>query len=195
VCARERQQEERWRDEQDLGFLRLAVDWARRALEEGDEPFGSVLVSAEGEALLADHNRVLTATPPATRSSRSRGAAQHLAPEERRSATVYTSGEHCAMCSAAHAWAGLGRIVFATTSVSQTAAWKTELGSPPARVRPLAITDVTTGIQADGPVPEAGRRGAGAARAPPRCRPVRNFLTDQRRQSDNRPGLLRRFWS
>lgn len=42
--------------------------------------------------------------------------ARGIAPEDmpltaadRAAATVFTSGEHCPMCSAAHAWAGLGR--------------------------------------------------------------------------------------
>src|SRR3712207_7274778 len=38
-----------------------------------------------------------------------------------RSATVYTSGEHCPLCAAAHAWVGLGRIVYASSSVQLTA--------------------------------------------------------------------------
>ena len=35
--------------------------------------------------------------------------------------TVYTSGEHCPMCSAAHAWVGLGRIVYAVSAPSSAA--------------------------------------------------------------------------
>jgi hypothetical protein len=42
--------------------------------------------------------------------------AAHLTPEQRAGATVYTSGEHCAMCAAAHGWVGLGRIVYASSS-------------------------------------------------------------------------------
>jgi len=30
-----------------------------------------------------------------------------MTPAERLQATVYTSGEHCPMCAAAHGWAGL----------------------------------------------------------------------------------------
>ena len=37
----------------------------------------------------------------------------HLPLAERATTTVYTTGEHCAMCAAAHAWAGLGRVVYA----------------------------------------------------------------------------------
>ena len=140
--------------EEDLRHLRLAVDWARRAVEAGDEPFGSVLVSADGEVLLADHNHVLTGD--GTRHPEfeiARWAGRHLTPEERATATVYTSGEHCPMCSAAHAWVGLGRIVFAT-SAEQTVAWRGELGMPAPPVRSLDIAAVTTGIPVEGPVPE-----------------------------------------
>ncbi|TWG92605.1 hypothetical protein L615_000700000120 [Nocardioides sp. J9] len=67
--------------------------------------------------------------------------------------TVYTSGEHCAMCSAAHAWAGLGRIVYAT-STPQLLGWLDELGVPPGPVTPLQVTEVAPGIPVDGPVDE-----------------------------------------
>jgi len=42
----------------DLKHLRRCVELARMALEKGDEPFGSVLVSAEDEVLFEDHNHV-----------------------------------------------------------------------------------------------------------------------------------------
>src|SRR5690606_8920392 len=42
----------------DLGHLRRCVELAREALEDGDEPFGSVLVDAAGEVRLEDRNRV-----------------------------------------------------------------------------------------------------------------------------------------
>ena len=47
-----------------------------------------------------------------------RWAVDNLTPAERAAATVYTSGEHCPMCAAAHAWVGLGRIVYATSSAA-----------------------------------------------------------------------------
>ena len=42
----------------DLTHLRHCVELAREALDDGDEPFGSVLVSGGGEVLYADRNRV-----------------------------------------------------------------------------------------------------------------------------------------
>ena len=99
--------------EQDRIHLSRCVDLAESALAAGDEPFGSILVSGNGEVLFEDRNRVAggdhTQHPE---FAIARWAAQNLSPEERARATVYTSGEHCPMCAAAHGWVGLGRIVF-----------------------------------------------------------------------------------
>ena len=138
----------------DLQFLRRAVDLAAQALAAGEEPFGSVLVSAGGEVLFEDHNHAISGDD--TRHPEfaiARWAAEHLSPEERAAATVYTSGEHCPMCAAAHGWVGLGRIVIGASS-AQFTAWREELGRPPAPVAPLPITTVVPGAVVDGPVDE-----------------------------------------
>jgi hypothetical protein len=57
------------------------------------------------------------------------------------------------MCSAAHGWVGLGRIVY-ITSTAQSGEVAAERGMPPSPVRPLAIQDVVPGIPVVGPVPE-----------------------------------------
>ena len=139
-------------DAQDLVHLRRCVQLARTALEVGDEPFGSVLVDGDGRVRFEDHNHV--ASGDATQHPEfaiARWAAEHLTPEQRAAATVYTSGEHCPMCAAAHAWVGLGRIVYAASS-EQLVSWLTEMGAPPAPVRPLPIRDVAPGIVVEGPV-------------------------------------------
>jgi tRNA(Arg) A34 adenosine deaminase TadA len=140
---------------EDLRHLRRCVALASEALEAGDEPFGSVLVAADGTVLAEDRNRVATAGDP-TRHPEfelARWAATNLTPAERAAATVYTSGEHCAMCAAPHGWVGLGRIVYATSS-RQLAAWVAELGAPPSAVRTLAVQEVVPGLPVQGPVPE-----------------------------------------
>jgi tRNA(Arg) A34 adenosine deaminase TadA len=138
----------------DLKHLRRCVELAKTALEKGDEPFGSVLVSADGEVLFEDHNRVAggdhTQHPE---FAIARWAAKHMTPEERSKATVYTSGEHCPMCAAAHGWVGLGRIVYASSS-AQLAQWLNEMGAAPSRVRNLPIHEVICDTVVDGPVPE-----------------------------------------
>lgn len=81
-----------------------------------------------------------------------RWAAANLTPHERALCTVYTSGEHCAMCAAAHGWAGLGRIVYAVSS-QQLGAWLAAWKIPRGRVRDLPIPEVLTGVTVDGPAP------------------------------------------
>ena len=138
----------------DLVHLRRCVELAREALDDGDEPFGSVLVDAGGRARFEDRNRVKDGDE--TRHPEfeiAKWSATHLTPEERRAATVYTSGEHCAMCSAAHAWMGLGRIVYAV-STEQLVGWLREWGVGPAPVNPLAINAVAPDVPVDGPAAE-----------------------------------------
>jgi tRNA(Arg) A34 adenosine deaminase TadA len=76
-----------------------------------------------------------------------------MTPEEREAATVFTSGEHCPMCAAAHGWVGLGRIVYATSS-AQLTAWLADLGVPPPPVRTLPIQEIVPGLRVEGPVPD-----------------------------------------
>jgi tRNA(Arg) A34 adenosine deaminase TadA len=138
----------------DLDRLRRCVELARVALDDGDEPFGSILVGGQGTTFYEDRNRVKdgdhTLHPE---FAIARWAVDNLTPDDRAHATVYTSGEHCAMCAAAHAWVGLGRIVYATSS-EQLTRWLTEWGAPLPPVAPLPITAVAPGVIVDGPAPE-----------------------------------------
>jgi len=142
----------------DITILTRCVELAEEALEAGDEPFGSVLVDVSGTVLHEDRNR--TAGGDQTRHPEfelARWAAEHLTPQQRARATVYTSGEHCPMCSAAHAWVGLGRIVYATSS-EQLTAWRAELGATPSAVNPLPVQAVAPHIRVEGPAPELAER-------------------------------------
>jgi tRNA(Arg) A34 adenosine deaminase TadA len=138
----------------DLSHLRRCVALAREAVDDGDEPFGSVLVSNAGEVLFEDRNRVKDGDQ--TRHPElaiALWAVKNLDPDERAAATVYTSGEHCPMCAAAHAWVGLGRIVYASSS-EQLSGWLREWGVAPGPVAALPVTTVAPGTPVDGPVPE-----------------------------------------
>lgn len=138
----------------DRGHLRRCVELAREALEAGDQPFGSVLVDAAGVVRFEDRNRIKGGD--ATRHPEfeiARWSTSHLTPDERAAATVYTSGEHCPMCAAAHAWVGLGRIVYATSS-AQLVGWLQMWGVAAAPVAPLPISTIAPGVQFDGPAPE-----------------------------------------
>ena len=99
----------------DLKHLRRCLVLAASARERGDEPFGSLLVTVDGVVVAERENRVVTdndrtAHPELALAS---WACRNLDAAQRRSATLYTSGEHCPMCAAAQFWAGIGRLVFA----------------------------------------------------------------------------------
>lgn len=136
----------------EMEHLERAVELAEIGLNQGDEPFGSVLVTEAGERVFEDHNRVSggdhTQHPE---FAIARWAANNLSPEAREKATVYTSGEHCPMCSAAHAWVGLGRIVYASSS-AQLVEWAQEMGLPPSPVKNLAIQEVIRDAEVVGPI-------------------------------------------
>lgn len=141
-------------DTTDVQHLRRCVELAEVALEAGDEPFGSVLVDGEGTPRAEDHNRV--ASGDATRHPEfylARWAADNMDPDERARATVYTSGEHCPMCAAAHGWVGLGRIVYAASS-AQLSVWLDEIGAPSPPVNTLPIREVVPAATVDGPAAE-----------------------------------------
>ena len=139
-------------NDREFAHLTRAVELAEEALEAGDEPFGSVLVSAQGDVLAEDRNRI--AGGDATQHPEfalARWAAQHMTPEARAAATVYTSGEHCPMCAAAHGWVGLGRIVYASSS-EQLSGWLAALGVGPMPVATLPIQQVVPGLKVEGPI-------------------------------------------
>ncbi|MET9110099.1 nucleoside deaminase [Streptomyces zhihengii] len=141
-------------DEADLRHLRRCVELAAEAVDAGDEPFGSVLVGGDGTVLAEDRNRE-TSLADQTRHPEfalARWAAANMTAGERRAATVFTSGEHCPMCAAAHGWVGLGRIVYIVSS-GQLGEWLGELGVAPSPVHPFAVSEVVPGIEVQGPVP------------------------------------------
>ncbi|RAS86625.1 tRNA-specific adenosine deaminase [Priestia endophytica] len=140
--------------QQDKQYLKRCVGLAKKALEEGNEPFGSILVAKNGDILFEDHNCISNGDPTQhPEFSIARWAAEHLTEYERADVTVYTSGEHCPMCAAAHGLVGLGRIVYAS-STEQLKEWRKTLGIVKGNVKGLAITEVINNVQVEGPVEE-----------------------------------------
>lgn len=139
----------------EMRHLRRCVELAAEALAAGDEPFGSVLVAADGHALAEERNRVVSAGDETQHPEfeLARWAQVNLTSAQRGTATVFTSGEHCPMCSAAHGWVGLGRIVY-VCSASQLTGWLAEWGVPASPVRPLPIQEVAPNVVVAGPIPE-----------------------------------------
>ena len=140
-------------DDKDNKHLLRCIELAEEALAAGDEPFGSVLVDANGTVMNEDRNRANTVDATYhPEIAVARWAAQNMSADARAEAVVYTSGEHCAMCSAAHAWAGLGRIVYISSS-KQLGERMDELGvESSSPINSLAIQEVAPNVPVEGPI-------------------------------------------
>lgn len=138
----------------DRKHLERCLELAEKALDLGNSPFGSVLVDGDGKVLAEDHNREVMDGDDTLHPEfeLARWAAHNMTREERAKATVYTSGEHCPMCSAAHAWVGLGRIVY-LYSATQYRALSDASGMPPSPVAPIPSNQIATFVTVEGPEP------------------------------------------
>lgn len=146
-------------NDDDLIHLRRCVDLAAEAVEHGDQPFGSVLVSGDGTVLAERRNRIvttgdLTAHPELALAG---WASQHLDPSERAAATMYTSGEHCTMCAAAHVRVGIGRLVYVLSApmIAELVEPDVKIGLRMTDIVAASNVDVTVEGPCDELVPEA----------------------------------------
>jgi tRNA(Arg) A34 adenosine deaminase TadA len=112
----------------DEEFLRMAIAQAVAARDEGNDPFGSLLVGPDGTVLAQDHNTVradndISAHPE---FKLARWAAANLAPDMAAATTMYTSCQPCQMCAGAIARSGLGRVVYAMSNDQYAALFPAE---------------------------------------------------------------------
>ena len=102
--------------ETDLIHLTRSIELADEAVREGNHPFGSVLVSAEGEVLAeAKNSHSVDRGPGHAESNLARLAARQFDIETLRGSTLYTSVEPCSMCAGTTYWAEIGAVVFGMT--------------------------------------------------------------------------------
>jgi tRNA(adenine34) deaminase len=97
---------------EDKQFMRMAIEEAR----QGDFPFGAVIVR-DGAVIARGRNLGRTTGDPTAHGEMvaiRRGVAD-LGAQALRGATLYTSGEPCAMCMGAILWCGISRLVFAAS--------------------------------------------------------------------------------
>lgn len=97
----------------DEAYIRDAIDLARDAMDNGNTPFGSLLV-LDGEVVREAENTTLTDEDISAHPEfkLARWAARELDADDRALTTMYTSTEPCPMCASAIVYAGLGRVVF-----------------------------------------------------------------------------------
>jgi tRNA(Arg) A34 adenosine deaminase TadA len=102
--------------EQDLIFLRRAIELAREARDMGRHPFGSLIVNPQGQVIVSARNNAVRPNGEPTQHAERLAcseAASLLPESELAKCTLYTSTEPCAMCAGAIYWVGIGRVVFA----------------------------------------------------------------------------------
>ncbi|MCB0197723.1 MAG: nucleoside deaminase [Anaerolineae bacterium] len=100
--------------ENDLKFIRIAIDIAQRARDNGNHPFGSLLVDEAGQILLEAENTVTTDSDCTGHAETNlmRLASQKYDRDFLATCTLYTSTEPCPMCSGAIFWGNVRRVVF-----------------------------------------------------------------------------------
>jgi len=138
-------------NDSDVKAMRLAIEASAEALADGDMPFGATLVSAQGEILLVAANNQNSAADCTGHAEMVlvRTAQKQLGLRALRGATVYASGEPCAMCSGAMFWAEIKRVVYAAS----TEQIGTALGGPqlPARSADV-LANTSPAMTVEGPL-------------------------------------------
>ncbi len=100
-------------------FMQQAIDLAVQARENGDHPFGALLVLEEVVCLTAVNT--VNSSHDITRHAELNLvslATQQFSPEKLANMVLYTSTEPCAMCAGAIYWAGIRQLVYGCTAES-----------------------------------------------------------------------------
>jgi tRNA(Arg) A34 adenosine deaminase TadA len=103
-------------DEQDLAFLRRAIELAARARSEGRHPFGALIVNQSGQTLVETRNNAVRPAGDPTQHAEMlacRALSRRMTEADLSTCTLYTSTEPCAMCAGAIYWVGIGRVAYA----------------------------------------------------------------------------------
>lgn len=99
---------------QDLEFLRMTFKVARQARQNGNHPFGALLVDETGRVLLEAENNVVT-TQDCTGHAETnliRAASKIYDQDFLATCTLYASTEPCPMCAGAIFWSNIRKVVF-----------------------------------------------------------------------------------
>jgi len=99
----------------DIFFLNKTFEVAKRSMDNGNLPFGCILVNAKGEIIEEGENTVITDKDSIahceinlTHQLAGKYDWQYL-----NQSIVYASTEPCPMCTAAILWSGIGKLVYA----------------------------------------------------------------------------------
>lgn len=137
-------------------YIERALELARAAAENGNEPFGSLLV--RGDEIIAESENTVNTDDDVTAHPElklARWAAAELPSHALAETTMYTSTEPCAMCSGAIYHSGLRRVVYSVSAERSREVAGNDLVVPSTDIFERGDADVDV----VGPVlPEAGAR-------------------------------------
>ena len=131
--------------ERDARFMRMALDEAILAAEEGEVPVGAV-IECNGRVVARTHNlteRLRDVTAHAEMQAIT-AAAEYLNGKYLPDCTLYVTLEPCPMCAAALRWAQIGRIVYGASDPKR--GYRAVFADPAHALHPR--TRVTAGVLA-----------------------------------------------
>ena len=100
----------------DVQILQQTIILADEAVQEGNHPFGALLVGQGGKVLATGKNSFSVDRGPGhAETNLAREAARRFDVDTLRNATLYTSVEPCSMCASTIYWAEIGAVVFGMT--------------------------------------------------------------------------------
>lgn len=97
----------------DMRYMKMALEEAARAFDEGEVPVGAVVV-CKGRVIARAHNLTETLTDVTAHAEMQAvtAAANYLGGKYLSECTLYVTVEPCVMCAGALGWAQLGRLVY-----------------------------------------------------------------------------------
>lgn len=97
----------------DIRYMKMALDEASKAYEQGEVPVGAVVV-CQGHVIARAHNLTETLTDVTAHAEMQAitAAANYLGGKYLNECTLYVTVEPCVMCAGALGWAQTKRIVF-----------------------------------------------------------------------------------
>lgn len=95
-------------------YLRRCIELARSAVDNGNMPFGAVLVDSNGEIILEQENIEITESNCTGHAETQLmvNASKQYDKDFLWRCTLYTTAEPCAMCAGSIYWGNVGKVVF-----------------------------------------------------------------------------------
>lgn len=102
----------------DKYFMQKAIELSVKAVEQGNEPFGAVLVK-NNEIVYVNQNQIYTKNDPTFHAEFGliRRFCEETGITDLSDYTLYSSCEPCYMCCGAMVWTKLGRLVYGASDI------------------------------------------------------------------------------